>query len=141
MVDLQGPFATGPIGFRRKQDGDRTNLAGREVALDGGQKRVEFQTTKPLPSYLLAFGVGPFDILDGGMAGNDWADRKIDCNLHPERPIPAGRIYFRPDSSKGNNGPEGFAAIKNGDGLQRAFQSIKPLDEAPVRRSETLQPA
>ena len=43
----------------------------REVALpkraDGvAQKQVEFQTTKPLPSYLLAFGVGPFDILDGG---------------------------------------------------------------------------
>ncbi|QTN29111.1 ERAP1-like C-terminal domain-containing protein [Rhodoferax sp. AJA081-3] len=42
----------------------------REVALAGGQKRVDFQTTKALPSYLLAFGVGPFDILDGGMAGN-----------------------------------------------------------------------
>ena len=41
----------------------------REVTLERGQKRVEFQTTKPLPSYLLAFGVGPFDILDGGMAG------------------------------------------------------------------------
>ena len=46
----------------------------REVALpkraDGvALKRVEFQSTKPLPSYLLAFGVGPFDILDGGMAG------------------------------------------------------------------------
>ena len=46
----------------------------REVALpkraDGvAQKRVEFQTTKPLPSYLLAFGVGPFDILDGGKVG------------------------------------------------------------------------
>lgn len=41
----------------------------REVLLGNGQKRVEFQTTKPLPSYLLAFGVGPFDILDAGMAG------------------------------------------------------------------------
>ncbi len=41
----------------------------REVPLDKGLKRVEFQTTKPMPSYLLAFGVGPFDILDGGMAG------------------------------------------------------------------------
>ncbi len=41
----------------------------REVVLGDGLKRVEFQTTKPLPSYLLAFGVGPFDILDGGMAG------------------------------------------------------------------------
>ncbi len=46
----------------------------REVALDKradgvAMKRVEFLTTKPLPSYLLAFGVGPFDILDGGLAG------------------------------------------------------------------------
>jgi alanyl aminopeptidase len=41
----------------------------KEVALGNGQKRVEFLTTKPLPTYLLAFGVGPFDILDGGTAG------------------------------------------------------------------------
>lgn len=41
----------------------------REAAVDTEHKRVEFQTTRPLPSYLLAFGVGPFDILDGGMAG------------------------------------------------------------------------
>lgn len=41
----------------------------REQLLEGGQKRVDFQTTKPMPSYLVAFGVGPFDILDGGMAG------------------------------------------------------------------------
>ena len=46
----------------------------REVALDKrpdgtAMKRVEFLTTKPLPTYLLAFGVGPFDILDGGKAG------------------------------------------------------------------------
>lgn len=41
----------------------------REAAVGTEHKRVEFQTTRPLPSYLLAFGVGPFDILDGGMAG------------------------------------------------------------------------
>ncbi len=41
----------------------------REVALAHGLKRVEFLTTPPLPSYLVAFGVGPFDILDGGRVG------------------------------------------------------------------------
>lgn len=41
-----------------------------EMMLDNGLKRVEFKTTKPLPTYLLAFGIGPFDMLDGGMAGN-----------------------------------------------------------------------
>src|SRR5205085_3129683 len=34
--------------------------------LDGGAKRVEFAPTKPLPSYLVAFGVGPFDVIDAG---------------------------------------------------------------------------
>ena len=37
-----------------------------EAPLPGGKKRVEFAQTKPLPSYLVAFGVGPFDIVDAG---------------------------------------------------------------------------
>ena len=32
----------------------------------GATTRFEFARTKPLPSYLVAFGVGPFDIIDGG---------------------------------------------------------------------------
>ncbi len=42
----------------------------REVPLAKGMKRVEFLTTRPLPSYLVAFGVGPFDVLDGGKVGS-----------------------------------------------------------------------
>jgi cytosol alanyl aminopeptidase len=34
-----------------------------------GWKRHDFAATKPLPSYLVALGVGPFDIVDGGVAG------------------------------------------------------------------------
>jgi alanyl aminopeptidase len=41
-----------------------------ERRLGDGTKRVQFETTQALPSYLLAFGVGPFDILDGGKVGN-----------------------------------------------------------------------
>jgi cytosol alanyl aminopeptidase len=37
----------------------------REQAV-GERKRVEFGQTTPLPSYLIAFGVGPFDIVDAG---------------------------------------------------------------------------
>ena len=40
-----------------------------ERALPDGMKRVEFAPTRPLPSYLVAFGVGPFDIVDAGTAG------------------------------------------------------------------------
>jgi aminopeptidase N len=41
----------------------------REVAEPGGMKRVEVDTTRPLPSYLVAFVVGPFELVDGGTAG------------------------------------------------------------------------
>jgi len=30
------------------------------------------------------------------------------------KPVPAGKIYFTPDSSKGNSGPTGYADINNG---------------------------
>ncbi len=34
--------------------------------LDSSHERVTFAPTKPLPSYLVAFGVGPFDVVDAG---------------------------------------------------------------------------
>ena len=40
-----------------------------EDAVAGGMKRVRFATTAPLPTYLVAIGVGPFDVVDGGTAG------------------------------------------------------------------------
>ena len=30
------------------------------------------------------------------------------------KPVPAGRVFFLPDSTKGNSGPGGFAEIKDG---------------------------
>ena len=41
----------------------------RETAEPGGLKKVELAPTKPLPSYLVAFVVGPFELVDGGTAG------------------------------------------------------------------------
>jgi alanyl aminopeptidase len=37
-----------------------------EAPLDDKWKRVELAPTRPLPSYLVAFGVGPFDVVDAG---------------------------------------------------------------------------
>jgi len=34
-------------------------------------------------------------VYGAGMAGNDWADRRVDGARHPERPLPAGRITPR----------------------------------------------
>ncbi len=36
-----------------------------------GWKTVRFAPTRPLPSYLVAFGVGPFDVVDAGRAGRN----------------------------------------------------------------------
>nr|MBA3818791.1 ERAP1-like C-terminal domain-containing protein [Deltaproteobacteria bacterium] len=38
----------------------------RETNVYQNTKRVEFAITKPLPTYLVAFGIGPFEILDAG---------------------------------------------------------------------------
>ena len=36
----------------------------------GDLKRLRFARTKPLPTYLIGFSVGPFDVVDGGMRGD-----------------------------------------------------------------------
>jgi len=41
----------------------------KSTDLGDGMRLVRFATTRPIPTYLLAFGVGPFDIVDVGKAG------------------------------------------------------------------------
>src|SRR5262249_4700406 len=41
-------------------------LIEAETDEPGGMKAVRFAETKPLPSYLVAFAVGPFDAVDAG---------------------------------------------------------------------------
>ncbi len=42
-----------------------------------GRKLVRFATTRPLPSYLVAFAVGPFDVVDAGHAGTNKTPLRI----------------------------------------------------------------
>jgi alanyl aminopeptidase len=37
-----------------------------ETALDAHTRRIAFAPTRPLPSYLIAFGVGPYELVDAG---------------------------------------------------------------------------
>jgi aminopeptidase N len=54
----------------RKDDVARGNAPiVREVPEADGMKRVELAESKPIPSYLVAFVVGPFDVIDDGVAG------------------------------------------------------------------------
>ncbi|HET9623650.1 MAG TPA: M1 family metallopeptidase, partial [Kofleriaceae bacterium] len=48
--------------------------------LGGGKKRVKFAPTKPLPSYLIAFGVGPFDVVDAGKSQHGTPVRIVALN-------------------------------------------------------------
>ncbi len=41
------------------------------TVLDRGKKRVDFAPTPPLPSYLLALAVGPFELVDAGTVGRN----------------------------------------------------------------------
>ena len=44
---------------------------------DGGWRQVKFVETKPLPSYLVAFAVGPFDVVDAPPAGRNHTPVRI----------------------------------------------------------------
>ncbi len=60
------------------------------MAAADGMKTVVFQTTKPIPSYLLALAVGPFEVVDVG-------------------PVGRGKTPVRIISTKGNTGKVAFA--------------------------------
>lgn len=64
-------------------------LGEEDVGAD--MKRIRFATTPPLPSYLVALGVGPFDVVDGGTAGRN-------------------KIPLRYITPKGRGGEVGYAA-------------------------------
>lgn len=50
----------------RDRDAVVTNTpAIKEEKLDGGLKKITFATTEPLPTYLIAFAVGPYDVTEG----------------------------------------------------------------------------
>ena len=56
------------------------------VTLESGLKQVRFETTKPLPTYLIAFAVGDFDIVE-------WP--AIPANAVRKRPLPLRGIAVR----------------------------------------------
>lgn len=52
---------------------DQLAVSNTRVAKDsprGNRHRVEFEATKPLPAYLIAFGIGPFEIVSAGTAAS-----------------------------------------------------------------------
>ena len=51
--------------------GSFSNTPAESTATEGGMTVTRFAESKPLPTYLVAFAVGPFDVVDGGTAGQN----------------------------------------------------------------------
>ena len=66
----------------------------KETPLGQGRKRVEFAPTQPLPSYLIAFAVGPFDAIDAGRTASGVALRILETHGHtaPWAAATAGKL-------------------------------------------------
>jgi alanyl aminopeptidase len=60
-----------------KDDKAVSNTPVGSQKTDGGTTTYIFKETKPLPSYLIAFGVGPFEFVDAGQAGANHAPVRI----------------------------------------------------------------
>ncbi len=54
-----------------------SNTSPLKTQTQGDRKIYSFGKTKPLPSYLVAFGVGPFDFVDAGKAGRNHVPVRI----------------------------------------------------------------
>ena len=48
-----------------------SNTPPSSETMEEGHRKIVFQETKPLPSYLIAFAVGPWEFVDGGVAGRN----------------------------------------------------------------------
>jgi alanyl aminopeptidase len=69
----------------RTRNADRTFSNGRQIEETPeveGWKLSRFATTEPLPAEIVAFAVGPFDVLDGGIAGAATPVRVITARGH-----------------------------------------------------------
>lgn len=60
-----------------KQDSAISNTPIVDQQSDTDSTTYTFKQTKPLPSYLVAFGVGPFDYVDAGQAGKNHVPVRI----------------------------------------------------------------
>ena len=77
-----------------------------------GWKTLRFEPTPPLPSYLLAFAVGPFDIVDAGLTGPT-------PGAGPAAPAAFSPTPMRFITPAGRAGDAAFAAASTGAIVQR----------------------
>ncbi len=85
-----------------------TTPEAKREELGGGRTRHVFKTTRPLPTYLIAFAVGPYDVKDIG---------PIPPNAVRDRPVPLRGIAAR------GQGDRFTYALENTPGLLTALEN------------------
>ena len=68
------------------------NMPVAETKELGAIKRVKFAPTPPVPSYLVAFGVGPFEIIDAGATKQSKTPMRV---IVPKGQTPRGAFAKR----------------------------------------------
>jgi alanyl aminopeptidase len=92
-----------------------------ETDAANGMKTVKFAETKPLPTYLIALAVGPFDIVDGGKGGKNNTPLRII--------VPKGRGGDAAFATKAT--PEVLALLEDYFGIPYPYEK---LDQIAVPR-------
>ncbi len=92
-----------------------------ETATTNGMKVVTFAPSQPLPTYLIAFAVGPFEIVDGGKAGKHNTPLRVI--------VPKGRSADAAYATKAT--PEILVALENYFGMPYPYEK---LDQIAVPR-------
>ncbi|HEY5937284.1 MAG TPA: M1 family metallopeptidase [Kofleriaceae bacterium] len=83
----------------------------------GGMKTVRFAPTKPLPTYLIALGVGPFEIVNGGKGGKNGVPLRII--------VPKGRSGEVGYATKAT--PELLALIEDYFGMPYPYEKLDQI--------------
>ncbi len=94
-----------------------SNTPIERETVEGDTKLVRFQESKPLPSYLVALAVGPFEIIDGGKAGkNNTPLRVITTRGHRDEVKYALEIT-----------PKVFTALENYFGVPYPYEKLDQI--------------
>jgi alanyl aminopeptidase len=70
------------LHVKRDQKAFSNALAVRETEEPDGMRAIQFAPTEPLPSEIVAFAVGPFDVFEGATAGHGTPVRVITARGH-----------------------------------------------------------
>jgi alanyl aminopeptidase len=95
----------------------------------GGMKAVRFADTKPLPTYLVALAVGPFEIVNGGKGGKNQVPLRII--------VPKGRSHEVAYATKAT--PELLALLEDYFGMPYPYEKLDQI--AVLRKGGAMENA